>query len=86
MNLDFSRSCVVTEFIKYANLFLFDSLDTQELTASLEMMHGQDSKQMTQEVFQQFFEWKSVKMKKLICVRNNMDITLQILADWFSDI
>lgn len=56
MNLDFSRSCVVTEFIKYANLFLFDSLDTQELTASLEMMHGQDSKQMTQEVFQQFFE------------------------------
>lgn len=43
MNLDFSRSYVVTEFIRYANLFLFDSLDTQELTASLEMMHGQDS-------------------------------------------
>lgn len=43
-------------------------------------------KQMTQEVFQQFFEWKSVKAKKLICVRNNMGKTLQILADWFSDI
>lgn len=43
-------------------------------------------KQMTQEVFQQFFEWKSVKMKKLVCVTNNMDTTLQILADWSSDI
>lgn len=43
MNLDFSRSYVVTEFIRYANLFLFGSLDTQELTASLEMMYGQDS-------------------------------------------
>lgn len=43
MNLDFSRLYVVTVFIRYANLFLFDSLDTQELTASLEMMYGQDS-------------------------------------------
>lgn len=43
MNLDFSRSYEVTEFIRYANLFLFDSLDTQELTASLEMIYGQDS-------------------------------------------
>ncbi|KAF2983345.1 hypothetical protein EK904_000859, partial [Melospiza melodia maxima] len=31
------------KFIRYANLVLFDSLDTQELTASLEMMYGQDS-------------------------------------------
>lgn len=43
MNVDFSRLYVVTEFIRYANLVLFDSLDTQELTASLEMMYGQDS-------------------------------------------
>lgn len=43
-------------------------------------------KQMTQEVFQQFFEWIGVKTKILICVRNNMDTTPQILADWFSDI
>lgn len=43
-------------------------------------------KQMTQEVFQQFFEWKNVRTKKLICVRNNMDTTLQILPDWLSDI
>ncbi|KAL9868150.1 LOW QUALITY PROTEIN: uncharacterized protein GJ701_000751 [Geothlypis trichas] len=44
---------VVTEFIRYANLVLFDSLDTQELTASLEMMYGQDSEADDSEVFQQ---------------------------------
>ncbi|XP_074393573.1 serine/threonine-protein kinase 31 [Zonotrichia albicollis] len=58
----------------------------QELTASLEMMYGQDSEADDSGDFQQFFEWMGVKTKKLICVRNNMDTTLQILADWFSDI
>ena len=71
----------------FANLFLFDSLDAQELSTSLELVYGQGSEaDDSEEVFQQFFKWKSVKMKKLICVRNDTDRALQILADWFSDI
>ncbi|KAM6209500.1 serine/threonine-protein kinase 31 isoform 2-T3 [Sarcoramphus papa] len=59
----------------------------QELSTSLEMVYGQGSEaDDSEEVFQQFFKWKSVKMKKLICVRNDTDRALQILADWFSDI
>ncbi|KFV01138.1 Serine/threonine-protein kinase 31, partial [Tauraco erythrolophus] len=59
----------------------------QELSASLEMEYGQGcGADDSEEVFQQFFEWKSVKMKKLSCVRNNTDTALQILADWFSGI
>ncbi|KFQ98249.1 Serine/threonine-protein kinase 31, partial [Nipponia nippon] len=57
----------------------------EELSASLEMVYGQGSEaDDSEEVFQQFFKWKSVKMKKLICVRNDTDTALQILADWFS--
>ncbi|XP_064023023.1 serine/threonine-protein kinase 31 isoform X2 [Pogoniulus pusillus] len=56
----------------------------QELSPSLEMMAGQGSEvDDSVEAFQQFFEWKSVKMNKLIHVRNNTDTALQILADWF---
>ncbi|XP_008947179.1 PREDICTED: serine/threonine-protein kinase 31 [Merops nubicus] len=56
----------------------------QELSASLEMMGAQDSEaDDSEEVFQQFFKWKSAKMKKLICVRDDTDTALQILADWF---
>ncbi|XP_054672226.1 serine/threonine-protein kinase 31 [Grus americana] len=59
----------------------------QELSTSLEMVYGQRSEaDDSEEVFQQFFKWKSVKMKKLICVRNDTDTALQILADWFSGI
>ncbi|KFP53750.1 Serine/threonine-protein kinase 31, partial [Cathartes aura] len=59
----------------------------QELSTSLELVYGQGSEaDDSEEVFQQFFKWKSVKMKKLICVRNDTDRALQILADWFSDI
>ncbi|XP_050748435.1 serine/threonine-protein kinase 31 [Gymnogyps californianus] len=59
----------------------------QELSTSLEMVYGQGSEaDDSEEVFQQFFKWKSVKMKKLICVRNDTDRALQILAGWFSDI
>ncbi|NXT46736.1 STK31 kinase, partial [Pluvianellus socialis] len=59
----------------------------QELSASLEMVCGQGSEaDDSEEVFQQFFKWKSVKTKKLICVRNDTDTALQILADWFSGI
>ncbi|KFV54805.1 Serine/threonine-protein kinase 31, partial [Gavia stellata] len=59
----------------------------QELSASLEMVYGQGSgADDSEEVFQQFFKWKSVKTKKLICVRNDTDTALQILADWFSGI
>ncbi|KAM6277767.1 serine/threonine-protein kinase 31 isoform 2-T2 [Spheniscus humboldti] len=59
----------------------------QELSASLEMVYGQGSEaDDSEEVFQQFFKWKSVKMKKLICIRNDTDTALQILAGWFSGI
>ncbi|NXR00492.1 STK31 kinase, partial [Sagittarius serpentarius] len=59
----------------------------QELSASTEMLYGQGSEaDDSEEVFQQFFKWKNVKMKKLICVRNDTDTALQILADWFSGI
>lgn len=71
----------------FANLFSFDSLDAQELSASLEMVYGQGSEaDDSEEVFQQFLEWKSGKMKKLVCVRNDTDTALQILADWFGGI
>ncbi|NXH74441.1 STK31 kinase, partial [Hydrobates tethys] len=59
----------------------------QELSVSLEMVYGQGSEaDDSEEVFQHFFKWKSVKMEKLICVRNDTDTALQILADWFSGI
>ncbi|XP_074999667.1 serine/threonine-protein kinase 31 [Calonectris borealis] len=59
----------------------------QELSVSLEMVYGQGSEaDDSEEVFQQFFKWKNVKMKKLICVRNDTDTALQILADWFGGI
>ncbi|NXL66705.1 STK31 kinase, partial [Chordeiles acutipennis] len=57
----------------------------QELSASLEMVYGQGSEaDDCEEVFQEFFKWKNAKMAKLICVRNDTDTALQILADWFS--
>ncbi|KAM9287929.1 serine/threonine-protein kinase 31 [Cariama cristata] len=63
------------------------STTLQELLSSLKMVHGQDSEaDDSEDVFQQFFKWKSVKMNKLICVRNYTDTALQVLADWFSDI
>ncbi|NXS42581.1 STK31 kinase, partial [Balaeniceps rex] len=59
----------------------------QELSASLEMVYGQGSEAGdSEEVFQQFFKWKGVKMKKLICIRNDTDAALQVLADWFSGV
>lgn len=85
--LDCYRYYMVTKFSRIANLVLFDSLNAQELSASLEMVYGQGSEaDDSEEVFQQFFKWKNVKMKKLICVRNDTDTALQILADWFSGI
>ncbi|KAM6338974.1 serine/threonine-protein kinase 31 [Podargus strigoides] len=57
----------------------------EELSTSLEMVYDQGSEaDDSEEVFQQFFKWKSVKRKKLICTRNDTDTALQILADWFS--
>ncbi|NWX07342.1 STK31 kinase, partial [Caloenas nicobarica] len=59
----------------------------QELSASLETVYGQGSEaDDSEDVFQQFLKWKSGKMKKLICVRNDTDTALQILADWFGGI
>ncbi|NXG42386.1 STK31 kinase, partial [Psilopogon haemacephalus] len=56
----------------------------QELSPSLEMMAGQDSEaEDSEEAFQQFFEWKSVRVNKLIHVRDDTDTALQTLADWF---
>ncbi|KFV43016.1 Serine/threonine-protein kinase 31, partial [Tyto alba] len=63
------------------------SLVAQELSDSLGMVYGQGSEaDDSDEVFQEFFKWKSLKMKKLICVRNDTDTALQIFADWFSGI
>ncbi|PKU32457.1 serine threonine-protein kinase hypothetical protein [Limosa lapponica baueri] len=65
------------------NLNMFD----EELSASLEMVYGQGSAaDGLEDAFQQFFEWKSIKMKKLICIRDDTDTALEILADWFSSI
>ncbi|KFO84783.1 Serine/threonine-protein kinase 31, partial [Buceros rhinoceros silvestris] len=59
----------------------------QELSSSVEMVCSQGSEaDDSEEVFQQFFEWKSVKMKKLIHVRRDTDTALQILGDWFGGI
>ncbi|NXP72472.1 STK31 kinase, partial [Ramphastos sulfuratus] len=56
----------------------------QELSLPLEMMAGQGSEgDDSEKAFQQFFEWKSVRVNKLIRVRNDTDKALQILADWF---
>ncbi|XP_009871650.1 PREDICTED: serine/threonine-protein kinase 31 [Apaloderma vittatum] len=78
----------VREFIlEVDQLPLSERLRTlQELSASLEMVYGQASEaDDSEDVFQQFFDWKSIKMKKLIGVRGAVDTALQILADWFSD-
>ncbi|NXU51577.1 STK31 kinase, partial [Turnix velox] len=57
----------------------------QELSASLKTLYGQGSEAYdSEEAFQQFFIWKDVKMKKLICVRNDTDEALEVLANWFS--
>ncbi|NXF94217.1 STK31 kinase, partial [Eubucco bourcierii] len=56
----------------------------QELSPSLEMMADQGSEvDDSEKAFQQFFEWKSVRVNKLIHVRNDTDKALQILAGWF---
>ncbi|NXG79644.1 STK31 kinase, partial [Baryphthengus martii] len=76
----------VEEFIlEVDQLPLFErSRALQELSASLEMVYGQGFEaDDSEDVFQQFFKWKSVKMKKLICVRGETDTALQVLADWF---
>uniref|UniRef100_A0A8C8E7L2 Serine/threonine kinase 31 n=1 Tax=Otus sunia TaxID=257818 RepID=A0A8C8E7L2_9STRI len=59
----------------------------QEVSASLETVYGQVSEaEDSKEAFQQFFNCKSAKMKKLIGVRNDTETALQILADWFNGI
>ncbi|NXS54942.1 STK31 kinase, partial [Brachypteracias leptosomus] len=56
----------------------------RELSAALEVVYGQGSEaDDSEEVFQQFFKWKNVKMKKLIHVRKDTDTALQTLTDWF---
>uniref|UniRef100_A0A672TX78 Serine/threonine kinase 31 n=1 Tax=Strigops habroptila TaxID=2489341 RepID=A0A672TX78_STRHB len=48
----------------------------QKLSASLEI-YGQGSEaDDSEEVFQEFFKWKNIKMEKLICVRNDTDTAL----------
>ncbi|NXK71290.1 STK31 kinase, partial [Amazona guildingii] len=58
----------------------------QKLSASLEMYDQGSEAGDSEEVFQEFFKWKSIKTEKLICVRNDTDIALRILADWFSGV
>ncbi|XP_026698862.1 serine/threonine-protein kinase 31 [Athene cunicularia] len=59
----------------------------QELSASLETVYGQISEaDDSKEAFQQFFNYRSAKMKKLISVRNDTETALQILTDWFRGI
>ncbi|NXD61789.1 STK31 kinase, partial [Eolophus roseicapillus] len=58
----------------------------QKLSASLEMYGRGSEADDSEEVFQEFFKWKSIKTEKLICVRNDTDTALRILADWFSGV
>ncbi|NXC38342.1 STK31 kinase, partial [Penelope pileata] len=79
----------VKEFIlEVDQLFLSErSKMLQELSVSLEMVYGQVCElDVTEEVFQQFFKWKCVKMEEFVNVRNNTDAALQNLTDLFSDI
>ncbi|KFQ53539.1 Serine/threonine-protein kinase 31, partial [Nestor notabilis] len=58
----------------------------QKLAASLEMCGQGSEADDAEEVFQEFFKWKSIKTEKLICVRNDTDTALRVLADWFSGV
>ncbi|KAM9023804.1 serine/threonine-protein kinase 31 isoform 3-T3 [Ara ararauna] len=58
----------------------------QKLSASLEMYDQGSEAGDSEEVFQEFFKWKSIKTEKLICLRNDTDAALRILADWFSGV
>lgn len=78
---------MVTKFFFFADLFFFfDSFHVQELSASLEVYDQGSGAGDSEEVFQEFFKWKSIKTEKLICVRNDTDTALRILADWFSGV
>ncbi|NXI67110.1 STK31 kinase, partial [Anseranas semipalmata] len=59
----------------------------QELSVSLETVYGQVCEaDDSEEVFQQFFKWKRVKMEEFSHVRNDTDAALQILTDLFRGI
>ncbi|NXK53908.1 STK31 kinase, partial [Chauna torquata] len=79
----------VNEFIlEVDQLFLSErSRMLQELSVSLEMVYGQVCEVSdSEEVFQQFFNWKCVKMEEFVHIRNNTNAALQILTDLFSGI
>ncbi|XP_044864066.1 serine/threonine-protein kinase 31 isoform X4 [Mauremys mutica] len=57
----------------------------QELSGSLEAIYGQVSEaDDSEETFQQFFEWKQIKLEEFSRVRSGTNASLQILATWFS--
>ncbi|XP_021243979.1 serine/threonine-protein kinase 31 isoform X2 [Numida meleagris] len=79
----------VKEFISEVDqLFICERSNVlQGLSVSLEMTYGQVCEvNDSEEVFQQFFKWKHAKMEEFICIRNNTDAALQILADLFTGI
>ncbi|OXB56205.1 hypothetical protein ASZ78_016574 [Callipepla squamata] len=79
----------VKEFIlEVDQLFICERSNAlQGLSVSLEMVYGQVCEVSdSEDVFQQFFQWKHAKMEEFVYVRNNTDAALQVLTDLFSSI
>uniref|UniRef100_A0A8C8S444 Serine/threonine kinase 31 n=1 Tax=Pelusios castaneus TaxID=367368 RepID=A0A8C8S444_9SAUR len=79
----------VEEFILEVDELAISGRSTtlQELSGSLEAIYGQVSElDDSEEAFQQFFEWKRIKLEEFNRVRSTTNASLQILARWFSDI
>ncbi|OXB74563.1 UNVERIFIED_CONTAM: hypothetical protein H355_006433 [Colinus virginianus] len=79
----------IKEFIlEVDQLFICERSDAlQGLSVSLEMVYGQVCEvSNSEDVFQQFFQWKHAKMEEFVYVRNNTDAALQVLTDLFSSI
>ncbi|XP_039198027.1 serine/threonine-protein kinase 31 isoform X4 [Crotalus tigris] len=77
------------EFIVEVNdLPLSERLETlKKLQGSLEVAYGQaDEAEGSEEVFEEFFEWKNARLEKFSWVRNATDTSLQNLVLSFSNI
>ncbi|XP_053117856.1 serine/threonine-protein kinase 31 isoform X2 [Hemicordylus capensis] len=78
----------VEEFIvEVDDLPLSDRLETlQKLQGSLEAIYGEAHEAEGSEIFNEFFEWKSVKLEEFNCVRSATDSSLQNLVTCFNRI
>ncbi|XP_015666050.1 serine/threonine-protein kinase 31 [Protobothrops mucrosquamatus] len=77
------------EFIVEVNdLPLSERLETlKKLQGSLEVVYGQaDEAEGSEEVFEEFFEWKNARLEKFSRIRNATDTSLQNLVLSFSSI